>query len=64
MTTYEFWTLNGYHLENITTDTPDDYVGELSHFHGIDADEIEWNEYDPDEWEETDTEAWERNRNE
>jgi len=62
MTTYEFWTLNGYHLENIATDKPANYVGELSHFHGIDADEIEWLAYDPDEWAEDDPEAWERTR--
>jgi hypothetical protein len=50
-TTYEFWTLSGQHLENATTDDPGTYASELSHFHGVDADEIEWVEYDPAEWE-------------
>ncbi|MCA9925266.1 MAG: hypothetical protein KC419_10025 [Anaerolineales bacterium] len=50
-TTYEFWTLDGRHLGNITTDDPFAHVGELSHHYGIDADEIEWFEYDPAAWE-------------
>ena len=49
--TYEFWTLNGRHLENIATNEPDSHIGELSQQHGVDADEIEWVEFDPAEWE-------------
>ena len=51
MTTYEFWTLDGNHLEYIATDNPDDNIGEPAHFYCVDADEIEWVEYDPTEWE-------------
>jgi hypothetical protein len=50
MTLYEFWTISGNHLENITTDTPEDHIGELAHLYGVDADEIEWMVYDPIEW--------------
>lgn len=42
MTTYDFWTLAGQHLGTITTDDPHQTASELSHFTGIDADEIEW----------------------
>ena len=55
MNGYEFWTLDGRHLATITTDDPDDEVGELSHFHGVDADEIEWVEYDLKAGEETES---------
>jgi len=51
MKTYEFWTLDGNHLENIETDTPEEMIGELAAYHGVAADEIEWVEYDPEEWE-------------
>ncbi|MCA9923394.1 MAG: hypothetical protein KC421_13525 [Anaerolineales bacterium] len=41
-TTYEFWTLDGRHLETITTDDPASHIGELSHHYSVDADEIIW----------------------
>lgn len=42
MTTYDFWSLAGEYLGTITTDDPFQEVGELSFFHGVDADEIEY----------------------
>jgi len=44
MKTYEFWTLAGRLLETATTGDPDTYASELSHFYGVDVDEIEWEE--------------------
>lgn len=40
--TYDFYALDGRFLESITTDRPEDRIGELSHQYGVDADEITW----------------------
>ena len=42
MKTYEFWTLDGFYLDTITTDTPEAYFGELSVQYGVPNDEIEF----------------------
>ena len=39
---YEFYTLSGEFLATIETDDPFAHIGELSHAHGVDADEIIW----------------------
>ena len=40
MTTYDFYDLSGQLLDTIATDSPEDCIGEISHFAGVDADEI------------------------
>jgi hypothetical protein len=40
--TYDFYALDGRFLETITTDSPEDHIGELSHQYGVDVDEIIW----------------------
>ena len=50
MTTYEFWTLDGDHLENITTDQPENELTELSISYNVHVENITWEEYDAAEW--------------
>lgn len=44
MTTYTFITLDGDHLATLHTNDPFAEIGELAAHHGVDADEIEWEE--------------------
>jgi hypothetical protein len=47
---YEFWTLDGRHLENYWTFYPDRHASELASFHGVDADEVVFVLYDAEAW--------------
>lgn len=40
--TYEFWSLGGRYMGTVSTNDPDQAASELSHFSGVDVDEIEW----------------------
>lgn len=40
--TYNFYTFSGQLLETRETNDPVQYANELAHFHGVDADEVEF----------------------